>query len=395
MLFFLACASIDKEPVVHQISFQGNGGYWSATNDENLRSAMKQKTNQNLAFLAPDLWMTPYNSQMLKQDAHRIELWYAHHGYFDAKFQGWNIANYPALFSSHPHLAIEGTIDQGKPALIRSVNIVGDMYGTLKRRIQRVNFIKKGDVFSMEDVEYLEYAINSFLHDRSYALPEIDTEVLVWPEECALLKHHKGKCLIANLEAYCGAKCAALIQSIEDCEEDRACISTHPYQDFIQPEKGTVVDLQLHVAPGPSYRFGRIHLKGETTIPLEPVLDKILVDAEVTPGSSFTSDKLYAAQEALYNMGLFSVVNIIPNYEKDVGLAHLDVELTQSSFGNLKKLHHRMPLILDTSSIFSYLDEGVDFDNSYQIISDRLSYHRVSKMVNSVKINTDDCIKSI
>ena len=69
--------------------------------------------------------------------------------------------------------------------------------------------------------------------------------------------------------------------------------------------------------------------------------------------------------------------------------------ITQSSFGNLKKLHHRMPLILDTSSIFSYLDEGVDFDNSYQTFSDRLSYHRVSKMVNSVKIDTGDCIKSI
>ena len=69
--------------------------------------------------------------------------------------------------------------------------------------------------------------------------------------------------------------------------------------------------------------------------------------------------------------------------------------ITQSSFGDLGKLHHRMPLILDNSSIFSYLDEGVDFDNSYQTLSDRLSYHRVSNMVNSVKIDTGDCIKSI
>ena len=69
--------------------------------------------------------------------------------------------------------------------------------------------------------------------------------------------------------------------------------------------------------------------------------------------------------------------------------------ITQSSFGDLRKLHHRMPLILDNSSIFSYLDEGVDFDSSYQILSDSLSYHRVSKIVNSVKIDTDDCIKSI
>ena len=69
--------------------------------------------------------------------------------------------------------------------------------------------------------------------------------------------------------------------------------------------------------------------------------------------------------------------------------------ITQSSFGNLKTLHHRMPLILDKSSIFSYLDESVDFDSSYNVLSDGLSYHRVSKMVNSVKHDTDTCIKKV
>ena len=69
--------------------------------------------------------------------------------------------------------------------------------------------------------------------------------------------------------------------------------------------------------------------------------------------------------------------------------------ITQSSFGNLKMLHHRMPLILDKSSIFSYLDESVDFDSSYNVLSDGLSYHRVSKMVNSVKHDTDTCIKKV
>ena len=115
MIFFLACATIDKEPVVHQITFQGNGGYWSATNDENIRSAMKQKTNQPFAFLAPHLWMSPHQSQVLKQDAHRIELWYAHHGYFDAKFQGWDISHHPSIFSSHPHLAYKVSFSKENP----------------------------------------------------------------------------------------------------------------------------------------------------------------------------------------------------------------------------------------------------------------------------------------
>ena len=69
--------------------------------------------------------------------------------------------------------------------------------------------------------------------------------------------------------------------------------------------------------------------------------------------------------------------------------------ITHSSFGNIKTLHHRMPLILNNSSIFSYLDGDVNFDTSYQVFSGGLSYHSVSKMVNSVKHNTHDCIKSI
>jgi|GEM_PF-3055083 len=353
MIFLFSCVSTPKEPVVHQISFQGNGGYWSETNDENLRSAMKQKTNQNLAFLSPDLWMSPYESQTLKKDAKRIELWYAHHGYFDAKFQGWNISTFPSIFSSYPHLSIEGVVEEGEPALVRGVYIDGDMYGTLKKQIRRVNSIKRGDVFSMEDIEDLEYAIGSFLQAKSYARPKIESQVLVWPEACSELKYHKGKCQTANVKAHCQDKCGqhthkiedcretctSLIQKMELCEDDGSCFTKlakeSPYLDFLHREEGTVVDLLLNINPGPSYRFGRIHLKGETTIPLEPVLDKILIEAEVTPGSRFTMEKIYEAQEALYNMGLFSVVNILPRYEEDVGLAHLDIELTQTSFGDL------------------------------------------------------------
>ena len=69
--------------------------------------------------------------------------------------------------------------------------------------------------------------------------------------------------------------------------------------------------------------------------------------------------------------------------------------ITQSSFGQLKKLHQRMPLILDNSSIFSYLDDSVKFNNSYKVFRDGFQYHKVSKIVNSVKHDSDACIKSI
>ena len=69
--------------------------------------------------------------------------------------------------------------------------------------------------------------------------------------------------------------------------------------------------------------------------------------------------------------------------------------ITQNSFGHLKTLHHRMPLILDNSTIFSYLDDSIEFNNSYKVSIDGIQYHKVSKIVNSVKHDTDACIKSV
>ena len=69
--------------------------------------------------------------------------------------------------------------------------------------------------------------------------------------------------------------------------------------------------------------------------------------------------------------------------------------VTQNSFSHLKTLHHRMPLILDNSSILTYLDSDIEFNNSYEVSIDGIQYHKVSKIVNSVKHDTVACIKSI
>ena len=54
-----------------------------------------------------------------------------------------------------------------------------------------------------------------------------------------------------------------------------------------------------------------------------------------------------------------------------------------------------MPLILDNSSILTYLDSDIEFNNSYEVSIDGIQYHKVSKIVNSVKHDTVACIKSI
>ena len=69
--------------------------------------------------------------------------------------------------------------------------------------------------------------------------------------------------------------------------------------------------------------------------------------------------------------------------------------VTQNSFSHLKILHHRMPLILNNSSILKYLDSDIEFNNSYKVSIDGIQYHKVSKIVNSVKHDADTCIQSL
>ena len=69
--------------------------------------------------------------------------------------------------------------------------------------------------------------------------------------------------------------------------------------------------------------------------------------------------------------------------------------VTQNSFSHLKTLHHRMPLILNNSSILKYLDSDIEFNNSYKVSIDGIQYHKVSKIVNSVKHDADTCIQSL
>ena len=69
--------------------------------------------------------------------------------------------------------------------------------------------------------------------------------------------------------------------------------------------------------------------------------------------------------------------------------------VTQNSYSHLKTLHHRMPLILDNSSVLKYLDSDIEFNKSYKVSIDGIQYHKVSKIVNSGKHDTNACIKSI
>ena len=69
--------------------------------------------------------------------------------------------------------------------------------------------------------------------------------------------------------------------------------------------------------------------------------------------------------------------------------------ITRNAHKSLKSIHHRMPLVLDSDSIDSYLNTDISFDESYTISNSHLKYHKVSRMVNSSANNNKSCIDSI
>ena len=69
--------------------------------------------------------------------------------------------------------------------------------------------------------------------------------------------------------------------------------------------------------------------------------------------------------------------------------------ITKSSEGVLKDIHHRMPLLINHSDVNTYLDNSIDFYDSYKFYDFGFQYYKVSKKVNYPKNNDASCIKTI
>ena len=69
--------------------------------------------------------------------------------------------------------------------------------------------------------------------------------------------------------------------------------------------------------------------------------------------------------------------------------------ITKNSEGILKNIHHRMPLLINYSDVNTYLDNNIDFSDSYKFYDAGFKYHKVSKKVNYPKNGDASCIKTI
>ena len=108
--------------VVAGISFEGNGNSFSGTGDYSLRATLEQEQNAAFTWIAPAQRRIYLNQKELELDGWRLETWYAHHGFFDATFQGWDVRTVrQGTERLPPKVRIVGHVDGGPESAVRHI----------------------------------------------------------------------------------------------------------------------------------------------------------------------------------------------------------------------------------------------------------------------------------
>jgi len=244
--------------IVRRIRFEGNAGLLSGQNDYQLRQAIGQRQSPPLTLTWPfTYFVTPVklSPDTLRADARRLQVWYAHHGHFDARFQGWEIRRVRAQGEGRAGVVdLIGHVQPGPLSTYRKVQMVSDLSPvarTVVNAARRKLPLPEGDPFSLSGVQATRDGISTALLDNGYAYAEVDASMVAQPEQEA-------------------------------------------------------VDVSLSVDPGPIATFGEVVVVGLERVGEADV--RGVLDFE--PGDTFSLTALRESQQRLFETGLFSVVNI-------------------------------------------------------------------------------------
>lgn len=257
---------------VKSIHFEGNGGLISGRSDFSLRGAMEQQKNPAFVWLVrPRHRRVFLDEDQLALDAWRLEVWYAHHGYFDARVTGWDIeyARHKKRelwpFKLPRAVRITGHVDEGRPYTLSKFEFEGleRLGGPVEARIRNASDLQVGDTFDLDALNATVDEARSFLLDQSYAYVEVTPKVDVYP----------GR--------------------------DRT------------------VEVVISVELGPSCTFGELTLEGLDRVPERLVRQEIPLKTpkDGEKGEAFSESDLSATRRRLFGLQVFSVVNVIPETE--------------------------------------------------------------------------------
>ena len=246
--------------IVRSIHFEGNGTAYSGHNDYQLSENLVQGDSPWGVLLFPLMYLftpEPLRPEVLLSDGYRLETWYAHHGWFDARFLGWYQRRIRAQGAHRAGVVdLVGLVDPGAQSLVRSLEIEG-----LDRNLRQVQGVVErtgpvvvGDPFSLD----LARQASDLLHDK----------------------------LVEHSRAY-----ATVDLHVDAHPEDQA------------------VDITLSAVPGISTRFGEVTIKGAPNVPEWLIAETL----EFDKGDSYKLSDIDKSRQDLFGMGVFSVVSIEPD----------------------------------------------------------------------------------
>ena len=255
---------------VRRISFRGNGdgqagSRWTvlrSASDFSLRAAMEQEQNPALVnLIKPRARRVFLDRKTLELDAWRIETWYAHHGYFDARVLGWDVRRTRAerhLLGFHrpETVRIVGQIKQGAASVVDRISWEGfdALGGPMIAYLRQSAAITEGERFELDGLRETEALALDRLQEQGYAYARLRSEVTV------------------------------------DADSH-------------------TVSVRIVAEPGPVCTFGEVAVSGELPVLRRYVDDEVLIER----GDRYKLSELGRTQRRLFGLGVFSVVNVRPD----------------------------------------------------------------------------------
>jgi outer membrane protein assembly factor BamA len=264
LLVLAACVPARRKVegnIVRDIRFEGNQGrLFSGQTDYELRGALQSKASGVGLTLWPFLYTVDpraYRPDFVETDARRLEVWYAHHGWFDAQVQGWEVRSVrPPSERRAGVVDVVGHVVPGPQSLVRSIEVEG-VPPTLSAVVSaalRKSYAQEGDPFDQVALEDTRASIVRFLQDHARPYATAEMSVVAYPDEQA-------------------------------------------------------VDVVYRVEPGIVGTIGPVRIQGEKAV------DERFIEEAVRlrTGDAFKQQELREAQRRLFELGTFSVVTVEPD----------------------------------------------------------------------------------
>lgn len=260
----LGCGQTARQKVdgaiVDDVRFEGNGGLWSGDADYLLRKHVAQRGSPlglRLPVFNTTIEPGVYDPEGLVADGYRLEVWYAHNGWFDARFDGWEVRRVARGTRRRAAIVdVVGHVVPGPRSTVRDLELVGlrPTQRTLGEAVVRAAWLEEGQPFLLDSALYVRDALRASLRDNSYPYATVEVAVDAYPEERA-------------------------------------------------------VDVDVVADPGVSARLGAIAVSGNVRVPAEVILD----ESRLVEGDRWSARDLADAQARLYQLGAFSVVAVEPD----------------------------------------------------------------------------------